>query len=197
MHDDYSRRIFLSRLVAGAGASVALSALPRLAEAHEHAAKQIASSSKKLHFFTPEEWHELAAVCEQIIPSEPDAPGAREAGAVYFIDYAVSNAEPDLQPIFRSGLNELAAEAHKFDAAKKFSDLSSDQQIAVLKAIEQSEFFQLARKYTIIGFLGDPKYDGNRDEVGWKYIGFENPGMFKPPFGYYDAQLLSEKKEGK
>ena len=57
-----------------------------------------------------------------------------------------------------------------------------------------NEFFRRAREYTIIGFLGNPKRQGNRDELGWKYIGFENPGMFSPPFGYYDAELLSGKK---
>lgn len=184
-------------MLAGAGASIALGSMAQLAAAHDHAAKQVANPKKSFQFFTPEEAREMSAVCEQIIPSEPDAPGAREAGAVYFIDYALAKAEPDLQPLFRDGLKNLAIEAHKADPAKKFSELTSEQQVAVLKQIETSDFFQQARKYTIIGFLGDPKYGGNRDELGWKYIGFENSGMFQPPFGYYDAQLLSEKKEGK
>jgi hypothetical protein len=29
---------------------------------------------------------------------------------------------------------------------------------------------------------------GNRDEVGWKLIGFEDKFHFEPPFGYYDKQ---------
>ena len=65
-----------------------------------------------------------------------------------------------------------------------------------MKKHEASDEFKTLRAYTIIGFLGDPKYGGNRDEIGWKYIGFENAGMFSPPFGYYDAELLSNKKEG-
>jgi gluconate 2-dehydrogenase gamma chain len=197
MHDEHSRRTFLYQVLAGAGASMAMSVFPQLVEAHQHAARKLAAPDNKFHFFAPAEAKEMAAVCDQIIPSEQDAPGAREAGAIYFIDYAVSKAEPDLQPLFRNGLKDLAAEAHKIDPAKRFSELASDQQIAVLKRIELSEFFQQARKYTIIGFLGDPKHGGNRDELGWKYIGFENPGMFQPPFGYYDAQLLADKKGGK
>ena len=54
--------------------------------------------------------------------------------------------------------------------------------------------FACARQYTILGFLGNPARHGNRDQVGWKYIGFENQGMFTHPFGYYDAEFLSEKK---
>jgi gluconate 2-dehydrogenase gamma chain len=188
MNED-SRRAFLSRLLAGTGAVVAFGALPDFSLAYDHAAAQVNSGENELVFFTPEEAKQMEAVCEQIIPSD-DGPGAREAGAIYFIDYALSQTEPHLQPIFRSGLKELAAAC----APSKFNELSTSQQIAVLKKLEQTDFFARARQYTILGFLGDPARHGNRDQVGWKYIGFENPGMFTHPFGYYDAEFLSEKK---
>ena len=104
---------------------------------------------------------------------------------------ALSQTEPHLQLIFRAGLKELAAAC----APEKFVELGVTQQIKVLKKIEQTEFFARARQYTILGFLGNPARHGNRDQVGWKYIGFENPGMFTHPFGYYDAEYLSEKKQ--
>ena len=188
MNED-SRRAFLSRLLAGTGAVVAFGALPDFSLAYDHAAAQVNGVENKLVFFTPEEAQQMEAVCEQIIPSD-DGPGAREAGAIYFIDYALSQTEPHLQPIFRSGLKELAAAC----APDKFNELGTPQQIVVLKKLEQTEFFARARQYTILGFLGDPARHGNRDQVGWKYIGFENPGMFTHPFGYYDAEFLSEKK---
>jgi gluconate 2-dehydrogenase gamma chain len=188
---DYSRRAFVARVLSGAGASIALSALPNFAAAHEHAAAQVKSGEHKFAFFTAEEATEMEAVCEQIIPSD-DGPGAREAGSIYFIDYAVTQTEPHLQSIFRQGLKQFAAAS----APKAFSELRNEQQIATMKKLESTEFFKTARALTIIGFLGDPKHHGNRDEIGWKYIGFENPGMFEPPFGYYDAELLSRKKEG-
>ncbi len=188
MNED-SRRAFLSRLLAGTGAVVAFGALPDFSLAYDHAAAQVNGGANKLVFFTPEEAQQMEAVCEQIIPSD-DGPGAREAGAIYFVDYALSQTEPHLQPIFRSGLKELAAAC----APDKFNELGTSQQIVVLKKLEQTEFFAHARQYTILGFLGDPARHGNRDQVGWKYIGFENPGMFTHPFGYYDAEFLSEKK---
>ena len=188
MNED-SRRAFLSRLLAGTGAVVAFGALPDFSLAYDHAAAQVNGVENKLVFFTPEEAQQMEAVCEQIIPSD-DGPGAREAGAIYFIDYALSQTEPHLQPIFRSGLKELAAAC----APDKFNELGIPQQIVLLKKLEQTDFFARARQYTILGFLGDPARHGNRDQVGWKYIGFENPGMFTHPFGYYDAELLSEKK---
>jgi gluconate 2-dehydrogenase gamma chain len=147
------------------------------------------AGENKFAFFTPDEARQMEAVCEQIIPSD-DGPGAREAGAIYFIDYALSQTELDLQPVFRAGLKELGAAC----APNKFSELGAPQQIAVLKKVEQTEFFARARQYTILGFLGDPARHGNRDQLGWKYIGFENLGMFTHPFGYYDAKYLAEKK---
>jgi gluconate 2-dehydrogenase gamma chain len=188
MNED-SRRAFLSRLLAGTGAVMAFGALPDFSLAYDHAAAQVNGGENKLVFFTPEEAQQMEAVCEQIIPSD-DGPGAREAGAIYFIDYALSETEPHLQPVFRSGLKELAAAC----APDKFNELGTSQQIVVLKKLEQTNFFARARQYTILGFLGDPARHGNRDQVGWKYIGFENPGMFTHPFGYYDAEFLSEKK---
>jgi gluconate 2-dehydrogenase gamma chain len=188
MNED-SRRAFLSRLLAGAGAVVAFGPLPDFSLAHDHAAAQVKGGEDKFVFFTPEEARQMEAVCEQIIPSD-DGPGAREAGAIYFIDYALSQTEPHLQPVFRAGLKELAA-----SAPDKFSELAGPQKIALLKNLEQTEFFARARQYTILGFLGNPARHGNRDQVGWKYIGFENPGMFTHPFGYYDAEYLSEKKQ--
>jgi gluconate 2-dehydrogenase gamma chain len=38
-----------------------------------------------------------------------------------------------------------------------------------------------------MGFFGDPSYGGNRDQAGWKLIGFEDKHQYEPPFGYYDG----------
>lgn len=190
--DLFSRRLFMTRMMTGAGAALALAAFPDLAAAHEHA-KHARETGGKLTCFTPSEAMELEAVCDRIIPSDDEGPGAREAGAIFFIDYVLTHHEPESQPKFRAALADFAKAA----APKAFSDLSVEQQIDILKKHEKTEGFEVIRAYTLYGFLGDPTYGGNRDEIGWKYIGFENPGMFSPPFGYYDAERLSGgKKEG-
>src|ERR1700747_2113835 len=133
--DEDSRRAFLSRLLAGAGAVVAFGALPDFSLAHEHAAAQLHSGENKFAFFTLEEARQMEAVCEQIIPSD-DGPGARETGAIYFIDYELGQTEPHLQPVFRTGLKELAAAC----APDKFIELGTLQQIALLNKLEATEF---------------------------------------------------------
>lgn len=185
-----SRRVFLSNLAAYGGSAALLGGLPDFSAAHEHAAAQAQQKTLTFAFFTSDEAALMAALCEQIIPSN-DGPGAKEAGAVFFIDYALDETEPELRPLFRNGLMLLAEAA----APAKFGELPGTEKVALLKKIESTEFFQQAREYTIIGFLGDPKHHGNRDKVGWKYIGFDSSGMFAPPFGYYDAELLRSKKE--
>src|SRR5215470_3394620 len=163
--NDSSRRAFVSRLLTGVGGAVAWSALPHFAAAHEHATSQVKTGEHKFTYFTSDEATQMEAICEQIIPSD-DGPGAREAGAIYFIDYALSQTEPDLQPIFLGGLKKLT----EASAPQKYHELAATQQIALLKQMETTEFFQRARQYTILGFLGNPSRHGNRNEVGWKYI---------------------------
>ena len=47
-------------------------------------------------------------------------------------------------------------------------------------------FFEVVRVHTIIGFLADPNWGGNRASAGWNTIGFEDSHVFEPPFSYYD-----------
>lgn len=74
-----------------------------------------------------------------------------------------------------------------FPSSASIAALTGDQQIQLIHAIEHTGFFELLRTHTMYGFLGNPSYGGNRDEAGWKLIGFENRGAYQSPFGYYDA----------
>jgi gluconate 2-dehydrogenase subunit 3-like protein len=66
--------------------------------------------------------------------------------------------------------------------------LAAEQHDHLLGAIETTGFFNLLRTHTVLGFFGPPSYGGNRDQVGWKLIGFEDRASVQPPFGYYDAE---------
>ena len=77
--------------------------------------------------------------------------------------------------------------AELFPASKSIAALRPSEQIRLLEAIEKTEFFDLVRTHTILGFFGNPSYGGNRNQVGWKLIGFEDRFQFEPPFGYYDG----------
>jgi gluconate 2-dehydrogenase gamma chain len=188
---DLSRRTFVARTLGGAGSTLLLTQIPYLGEAQAYAAARQQSAEQTFLFFTPEQAVEIAAVCEQIIPTD-DTPGAREAGAVFFIDYALAKYEAENRQAYVDGLRQLADAAAK-RGAPRFSALSSEQQIQALTDLQKGEFFALVRRHTILGFVGDPIHKGNRGRVGWKHLGFDYQDMYEPPFGDY-AELL--KKDG-
>jgi gluconate 2-dehydrogenase gamma chain len=187
-----SRRSFLAGSAAGLGSAWIASNWSAILQAQEHAQRAVASGSRgKFEFFSAEQAAEVESVAAQIIPTDA-TPGAREAGAVYFIDRALTTFDRERQALYTQGLQSLQAKTRElFPESTQFSGLSSERQIEVLKAIENTPFFAQIRTHTITGFLANPEYGGNRNEIGWKLIGFEGRFRYEPPFGYYDADTKS------
>jgi gluconate 2-dehydrogenase gamma chain len=160
-----------------------------IAAAQAHARQMVDEpGAAKFEFFDVAEAADVAAVAERILPSD-DGPGAKEAGVVFFVDRALTAFDIDNQNAYRAGLRELNAHRKKlFPDSQSVTTLSKEQQIELVRAIEKSEFFEVIRIHTLLGFVGNPSYGGNRGQVGWKYIGFEDRMTWKPPFGYYDAE---------
>ncbi|MFN7994652.1 MAG: gluconate 2-dehydrogenase subunit 3 family protein [Bryobacteraceae bacterium] len=167
--------------------SPALAPAIAAAQAHAHqAAKDPKGAS--LEFFNAADAAEIAAIASQILPSD-DVPGAQEAGAIYFIDRALATFDAGQQDLYRRGLIELRKKRLElFPGSDTVAGLPAEQQVVLARAIEESEFFEAVRVHTLLGFLGDPSYGGNRGRVGWKHIGFEDRMAWQPPFGYYDGE---------
>ncbi len=182
-----TRRGFLLHSVTGLGSAWLTANWPEILRAHEHAKHAAAAGpSARFEFFTPQQAAEVAAMTAQIIPTDA-TPGAREAGVIYFIDRALATFDRDRRDIYLQGLNDLQRRCSEAIApGKLFSELGPAQQIAMLETIEKTEFFAAVRVHTIIGFFANPEYGGNKDQAGWKLIGFEDEHSFEPPFGYYD-----------
>lgn len=189
---DISRRRFVIKSCETLGSAWILSHLPDIAAAQDHAHNAtLLQTSPVFEFFTPEQSVEIEAIASQIIPTD-DSPGAREARVIYFIDRALATFAATDRPAFIDGLKELQKQTRKrFGKSKRFSDLSSEQQTDVLKAIEKSPFFELVRTMTILGMFSNPEYGGNHNQIGWKLLGFEDQFHFKSPFGFYDAEYQS------
>jgi gluconate 2-dehydrogenase gamma chain len=162
--------------------------------AQQHAQTAAVSATPRFETLDPATAAEIEAIANQIIPST-DGPGAREAGVIYFIDRALSTFAADDREAYRTGMALLQQKRlDLFPNSTTIASLNNQQQIALIRSIEASEFFELLRTHTVLGFLGNPSYGGNRGEIGWKQIGFEDRMMYQPPFGYYDAQVNGEKK---
>ena len=130
---------------------------------------------------------DLEAIATRIIPSD-NTPGAREAGVIWFIDQALGDFMAPAAPLLGSGLAEFNA---ALGNNRRFAGLSAEQQDAALKAAEDSEFFGLVRFLTIAGMLAWPARGGNRNQIGWKLIGFDHRHVWQPPFGHYDARAAA------
>lgn len=160
-------------------------------------------------FFNDHEARTVDALAARIIPGDERDPGAREAGAVVYIDRSLAGAYDDLQPLYQSGirdLDELSRERH----GAPFVELGESDQDDVLGTLDVmvealptehgaesdgratvrdprharlSYFFAVVREHVLQGTFCDPVYGGNRDLVGWRLVGF--PGAH---WGYTEHQ---------
>jgi len=160
-----------------------------IAAAAHHAEELAAAPTPAgFQFFSPGEAADVGAIAAQIVPSGT-TPGAREAHAVYFTDRALSTFFAGWASDYRAGLMEFQSKFHAANpSAASFAAASSDEQIAFLKTVDHTPFFETERTLTLLGMFTSPKYGGNYQGSGWKLMGFEDRHIFAPPFGYYDAE---------
>jgi len=155
-----------------------------------HAAEQAhaaarSSAHEEFLFFTPADAADVEAVTAQIIPTD-DTPGAREAGVVYFIDRALATFFSRLAVPVEAQLRAFQRSCADAHAGKSFAELPSDLQLTMLGQIENTPFFDNMRMLTVFGMFSMPLYGGNREQLGWQLLGFDDQHVFEPPFGYYD-----------
>jgi gluconate 2-dehydrogenase gamma chain len=149
------------------------------------------------------QWKTVEAITARIIPTD-DEPGAVEAGCVNFVDKALAHEDAKMKPLYVAGLAGIDAVATA-RAGKPFVALAPAEQDEVLAALESGtakgwphatvpspQFFEAVRAHTIIGFLADPKYGGNRGHTGWKVVGY--PGGGHHLGGYSPAEMMGTEK---
>jgi len=151
------------------------------------------------HFarLSPAEARTMRAFAAQILPSEPGAPGAEEAGAVYFVDRAFG--EPffaDAVPVVRAGLARLDARARNGGAPNGFASLSDADQRSIMQQVEHEPFFAATRTLVLIGTFADPSHGGNRGGVGMRIVGMDHHPSYVAPYGWYDAQTIAARTSG-
>jgi len=126
------------------------------------------------------QWDTLRAACARLIPTDAD-PGATEANVVNYIDAQLITAHiGSFKEEILAGLRQLEVRARRRGAA--FAQLAPAAQDEVLRELQRG--VQLERRYssrhwflvvltlTLEGFLCDPVYGGNRDQAGWRFLGY-------------------------
>jgi len=124
----------------------------------------------------------LRAVVDCLIPPD-DFPGAFEAGVCDFLARLLETDLADQREVFASGLEGIESEAlARFN--RSFASLGSDQQVEVLRDIEQGRvitswstspvhFFEILVTTTAEGYYSDPEQGGNKQSVSWVMTGFQ------------------------
>jgi gluconate 2-dehydrogenase gamma chain len=148
------------------------------------AAPYVQTAPRPLEHLTAEESGILDAIVARLIPSDELGPGAKEAGAVTYIDRALGGALASSRQAYTAGLAALDryARSSRGDA---FARLSPTDQDSVLIDVEtgaatgftgsSAVFFNMVLNHTHQGTFGDPYYGGNANFVGWDLIGY--PGV--------------------
>lgn len=187
--ENLTRRLFLQGSAGAAFARTGLAGLLAIAESACTARDESAAFAT----LSVDEAREFEAIAARILPTT-DTPGAREAGVIWFMDKAFGSFGAEFYAGAKTGLAEFqSAIAASFPGAQKFSDLDEADQDRYLQTQQDSEFFRLMRTSTILGFFSMNKYGGNRDDIGWKLLGLPSGhAAWQPPFGYYDAEYVSD-----
>jgi len=174
-----NRRHFLSRSLLAAslplvpGATTWAKVLPELSEG-------AAGLSRR-------QWETLAALQDHLLPSEPDAPGAREVHATAYLYYTLTapGTKPVEQTFIREGLERLERVVAGI-GEKSFIELDEAGRETALRRLEQDKVGQhwLAEvlNFLLESLLADPLYGGNPDTIGWRWLE-HTPGFPRPPKG--------------
>jgi gluconate 2-dehydrogenase gamma chain len=120
----------------------------------------------------------LEAVCARLLPADED-PGALEAGCADFIDAQLGLPHFDLlRRGAERGLDHLDVLARKLGGGT-FAASAPEVQDDLLRQLHQerrkglngAKVFGLFLTLTLEGFFGDPRYGGNRNQIGWRLAG--------------------------
>ncbi len=162
------------------GAAVA-GAAPSSLVAQQSAPANSIPLREALEVLTAKEAEVLEAVCDTLIPSDENGPGAVEARAAHYIDQTLASHNEEHRNAYFESLTAID-EFARTEYNTNFAQLNSTQRIAVVTALQNNEitdctpgFFALVRNHTIDGTFCDPYYGGNRDFVGWDLLRY--PGV--------------------
>lgn len=190
-----TRRDFLKTGGAAFGSSWLALNMPLIISTAQAAADSF-NAGAAYRNLSAEEAIELGAWVDQIIPPD-ESPGATETGVVYFIDAALGGFMKSAAPMLRQGLEEFQQSVKSsYPPHTRLSELSFGQQTEALKSAEETPLFGMLHFMTLCGMFSLPSYDGNRNDAGWKLIGFDHRHAWQPPFGYYDAAVHGEAVAG-
>ena len=137
-----------------------------------------------LEVLTAEEAETLEAICDCLIPSDDNGPGAKEARAIHYIDRSLASENISSRHDYMVSISAINDFARK-TRGKPYYQLITDEQNSILLGVQRNRvpgcspsgpgFFNMVRSHTIDGTFCDPYYGGNQNFVGWDMLRY--PGI--------------------
>jgi gluconate 2-dehydrogenase gamma chain len=206
----WSRREVISR---GAAIGLVIS-IPAVGTATLEKALAATAPAGAAATLSPQQSAVLNALVARLIPADAAGPSGVDAGAVAYIEKALTGALKPVAGLYTSALTAIDAYATATFGAS-FTALTAAQQDAVVtdlesgKATGSTTFFQALHEHTLQGMFSDPVYGGNKTFAGWNLIGYpgvrmpvpakyQRIGVAVPPAHmstYADGQFAKAKKE--
>ena len=123
----------------------------------------------------------LIAVADQLLPEDETGPGVKSAGIETYLEKTL--ADPRMKAI-KSLVTRGAVflgRASRKEHGKGFWELTAEQRENFIGRLARNEvrpngftpqaFVRVMLALTLECFLGDPRHGGNKNEVGWKFVG--------------------------
>jgi hypothetical protein len=166
MHKKIPRRKMLSIMVGSTcyavQAGTMKAASPTTVHLHQAAQAAVGATDHPLRsaVFNNHHLKTIAALSENIIPTDSHSPGAKAARVDEFVNETVSASGQAIQKLWVEGLAAVDKLAER-EFGKSFADCSADQQIRLLTRISQNEekpvtleerFFVALKQATVDGY---------------------------------------------
>jgi len=134
----------------------------------------------------PYEARTAATLFERLFPADEQDPGATGIGVLAYVDRALAGAYRDEAETYKLGLAALDRVARQLHD-ESFAGCGPELQDALISGLEKGElpgflappqrdFFALLRAHLQEGLFADPAHGGNRDKLGWRFLG--HPGFW-------------------
>jgi hypothetical protein len=131
----------------------------------------------------------LDALTARILPSDSGFPGARETNVIEFIDRQLAIAPLSRLVPAIVALARALDDAARARGTSELAALPAAQQDEIVEALSRGtlgtklperELFHLLHAFVLEGLLCDPRHGGNKDQLGWRAIGFPEPTLRTP-----------------
>ncbi len=172
------------RFLQGVTATLSMAALARM-RAFATAPADTRKAATGRAGLTPAQWQVIAAVQAHLLPSEPEAPGAKDANALEYLMFMLgeTHTDPMERALIRDGVERLERIVRK-QGVDTFTRLDAAGRETALRTLEKQPegrtWIIMLLDYLFEALLADPVYGSNPGGIGWKWLEF-HPGYRQPP----------------